>query len=121
MKYTFLIILILSLFVLPGCYYDTEEELYGATACDTTQVTYSLSVKPIIDSNCNSCHSTSSAQGGVILDTHSSLKGYADSGKLLGAIRHEPSYSPMPKGGSKLNQCSIATIEKWVAEGSLNN
>lgn len=117
----FKILIFLTFFVLPGCYYDIEEELYGSSVCDTSAVTYSLSVKPIIDASCNSCHSTASAQGGIILDSHSALKGYADSGQLLGVIRHESGYSPMPKGGSKLSDCNIVTIEKWVAAGSPNN
>ncbi len=106
------IFIIASLGIMQGCYYDVEEELYGTNLCDSAAVTYSLSVKPILDANCNSCHSTASAQGGVILDNHASVKGVAESGKLIGAINHEASYSPMPKGGSKLSDCNISTIEK---------
>ena len=116
--FTFGIILILAS---PGCYYDVEEELYGTGLCDTSAVTYSLSVKPILDANCNSCHNTLSAQGGVILDSHTAVKGFADSGQLLGAITHAAGFFPMPKGGSKMNDCNISTIETWVSGGTLNN
>jgi hypothetical protein len=111
---------LLVMLIFPGCYYDNEEELYGNN-CDTSSVTYSLSIKPIIDGSCNSCHSTASAQGGIILDTYTSLKGFADSGQLSGVINQKTGFSPMPKGGSKLSDCSISTIDKWITDGSPNN
>ncbi|MBL0343139.1 MAG: hypothetical protein IPP71_21085 [Bacteroidetes bacterium] len=99
-----------------GCYYDVEEELYPAsnTNCDTTNVSYNSTIKPIMDASCNSCHSAASAQGGVVLDTYTTLKDYAISGALLGVVRQESGFSPMPKGGNKLNDCSISKIEVWV-------
>ena len=116
-KYIFFAVALFSGIVLiQSCYYDVEEELYPSNvACDTLNVTYNNSVKSIIDANCNVCHSQSAAQGGVVLDTYSTLKGFGVSGALLGVIRHESGYSPMPKGGAKLNDCNIAKIEKWVA------
>jgi len=116
-----LMVILTSVLVAPGCYYDVEEELYGTGICDTSAVTYSLSVKPIMDASCNGCHSTAVAESGVILDTHASLKGFADSGSLLGVIRHETGYSMMPKGGSKLSSCNISIIAKWIADGTPNN
>jgi hypothetical protein len=105
-----------------GCYYDVEEELYpNAGFCDTSAVTYSLTVKPILDANCIVCHSTASNQGNVILDSHTEAKQYAESGQLLGAIKHEPGFSPMPQGGNKLNACNISKIEIWVNAGTPNN
>lgn len=100
-----------------SCYYDVEEELYPTdiNACDTTNVTYNVTIKPIIDAQCNSCHSAASAQGGIVLDTYTTLKDYALSGSLIGVVKQETGFSPMPKGGSKLNSCNIAKIEKWVA------
>lgn len=105
--------------LLQGCYYDVEEELYPEV-CDLSQVTYTLSVKPILDSYCTGCHSTANAQGGVILDSYLKVKQVVDSRNLLGAIKHTSPF-PMPKGLSKLSNCKISTIEKWVNEGALNN
>lgn len=104
---------------LQGCYYDVEEELYPEV-CDLSQVTYTLSVKPILDSYCTGCHSTANAQGGVILDSYLKAKQAVDSRNLLGAIKHTSSF-PMPKGLPKLSNCKISTIEKWINEGALNN
>lgn len=112
------------LFTITGCYYDVEEELYpsgGLAACDTSNVTYSQVIAPIINSNCISCHSQSLAQGNVNLEGFNNVKTYADNGLLLAVIRHEPGVTPMPQNGNKLSDCTILKIEKWVNEGSQDN
>jgi mono/diheme cytochrome c family protein len=109
---------------LGGCYYDKEEILYPGGNCDTTNVTYSGTVSGIINTNCNVCHSTASANangGGIQLDTHPKLKVYVDNGKLMGSINHAGGYSPMPKNATKLSSCDIAKIQAWVNAGALNN
>lgn len=120
-----LLICLLSVLSISSCYYDVEEDLYplngGGTGCDTSAVTYALKVKPIIDQNCINCHNQASQQGNVVLETHPDIVTYANSGQLLGAIKHQPGFSPMPKSGTKLNDCSILIIEKWVQSGSPNN
>ena len=117
------ILLMVSVTLLSGCYYDVEEELYPANdnSCDTADVTYSLTVKPIINDNCIVCHSQASQQGSVVLETYNDIQVYASSGQLLGAIKHQPGYSPMPQGGAKLSDCNILKIEKWVLSGIPNN
>jgi hypothetical protein len=120
--FLWMVVLVSGLYLLPGCYYDVEEELYPNNApCDTTNVTFSLSVKPILDADCNSCHGSTSPQGGIILDTYNGVLNHVNSGALLGAIRHDNGFLAMPQGGSKLSNCKIQTIEKWVADGALNN
>ena len=119
--------IVIALFLLmgavsTGCYYDVEDELYpSTTGCDTTTVTYALSIKPIIETNCLVCHSQASNQGNVVLEGHANLKSWVTNGRLLGAIRHESGFSPMPKGGAKLSDCNISKIEKWVADGTPDN
>ncbi len=109
-------------FCFSSCYYDVEDELYPSSgACDTLNITYSQTIAPLINSNCNSCHSASSAQGNVVLDTYAALKTYADNGKLLGVINHSSGYSPMPKNQSKLSTCNISKITIWINQGTPNN
>src|SRR5262245_30791598 len=106
---TLLLVVLTAITYTPGCYYDVEEELYPSGACDTTNVTYSLSVKPILDQNCNICHATgSTAGGGIVLDTYSGVNGVAQTGQLMGAIKHESGYSQMPKNAVQLDDCSIS-------------
>ena len=118
-----LLVLILVTSVLSGCYYDVEEELYPESfnSCDTSNVTYSQTVRPILDLNCMSCHSQLSQQGGVVLETYSNVISYVNSGQLLGAIKHDPGFEPMPQGVAKLSDCNILKIEKWVQTGSPDN
>jgi cytochrome c5 len=75
-----------------------------------------------MDQNCNVCHATgSTAGGGIVLDTHAGTSSVAQSGRLIGAVRHESGYSAMPKNGNQLDDCSILKLEIWVSEGSPDN
>lgn len=91
------------------------------TECDTINVTYALTIRPIIQNSCLGCHSGASPSGGIRLETHSDVVAVVNNGKLLGAIRHEQGYSAMPKNGAKLNDCYIKQIEKWIKNGAPNN
>lgn len=93
----------------------------GAISCDTTNVTYSGSVKPILNAYCNGCHAGSVPQGDINLTTYNEVKAQVNSGALLGSIEHGSAYSPMPKGGNKLNSCNITLIQKWIDSGALDN
>ncbi|WP_157593183.1 hypothetical protein [Rufibacter tibetensis] len=122
----FLTVSIFSVSVVSGCKDDKEEEITPTNnpqqqQCDTNAVTYSSTVSSIISSNCLSCHSSSLAQGGVALDTHTRVKAVADNGKLMGVITHAAGFKPMPLGGAKLSDCNIAKIKKWVDAGAPNN
>jgi hypothetical protein len=93
-----------------------------ASGCDTAKaITYTNDIKPIFSSNCgaadNSCHKGSSSNSGIDLSTYAGAKGIA--GSLVGAITWDGSVSNMPKGSSsKINDCSIAKIKKWVNSGT---
>ncbi len=91
------------------------------SACDTSNVKFSTTVKPIIDNNCMGCHSGSSPAGGIALTNYSQIKTVAANGRLLGSIEHAPGYSPMPKNMAMLSSCKIAQIKIWINEGMQNN
>ena len=122
-------LLIISLLaILAGCYYDNEEELYPEQGndCDTTNVTYSGTVYPVISSNCTSCHSGSTPQGNVLLEDYTSISAAAaipagQYGSLYGAISHDPGNSPMPKNGTQLSDCKIRQIKVWIDAGRPDN
>jgi hypothetical protein len=120
-------LLILALVVLAGCYYDNEEELYpNPPECDTTNVTYSGTIYPIIENNCKFCHGSGSQQGGILLEDYSSISAAAQKpagqpGSLYGAVSHHPDNYPMPKNGNKLSDCNIKKIEIWISDGTPNN
>ena len=117
-----LIVMMVLVTFLQSCYYDVAEELYpNPPACDTTNVSYSEDVWPIINANCTSCHSGGAPGGNVSLEDYDDIVRAAENGSLLGTIKHEDGWSPMPKGGGQLNDCDIATIESWVNDGTPNN
>jgi len=117
------ILLILTMAaLLQSCYYDNIEELYPqAPACDTTNVTYSNDIWPVISDNCTSCHSGGSPSANVSLSNYNEIAAAAQNGSLLGTIRHENGWSPMPKNGGKLPDCDIKKMETWVNAGTPNN
>jgi hypothetical protein len=118
-------LLLLLLLAFPwACTHESEEELYGKpdlANCDLSQVTYALTVRPILQQHCYSCHASSIASGNVVLDDYEGVKKQMNNGKLLGSIRHQPGHIPMPQDGPKLSDCNIARIVKWFDGGALNN
>ena len=112
--------LLLTGFTISGCYYDTEEELYSSVSCDTASVTYSGTVKPMIEQQCLSCHSGAQPSGGIDLSTYAAVKVQADNGQLYGAIAHLEGYQPMPQGG-KLSNCDISKVKIWVDASAPQN
>lgn len=102
--------------VISSCYRDNEEELYpksNSADCDTGNVTYNSTVKTIIDSKCKSCHSSGNQPD---LSSYSASKTYISNNTslFLSSIKQTGSAQPMPPDGSKLPDCDIKKIEKWI-------
>jgi hypothetical protein len=117
----FLLIFFLGFGMLfPSCYFDKEDTLYPFMKCDTTHVTYSQTIVPILSASCYVCHSSAHPELGVALDSWASIMVYVTNGKLIPAIDHTGPY-PMPKQGSMLDMCSIERIQRWIANGAPNN
>jgi len=119
-------LIIIFLFAISGCYYNSEEFLYPQVnnECDTLNVTFTLSVQPILSNFCLSCHSNSTAAsygGNIRLENYDDVKLRADNGSLLGSLSHANGFSPMPKGSSKLDNCQISVIQIWIDNGATNN
>ncbi len=114
----------LIIFFCISCYYDNEENLYPeiSNACDTTNVTFSSTITTMMSNSCLSCHSNSTAANfgnNIRLQDYSDVN--AQGQRVLGTIGHNSGFSPMPKGGAKLNDCLIVQFEVWVNNGSPNN
>lgn len=106
-----------------SCYNDNEYDLYpyAATPCDSTNTTYSKTMTSIMTANCNVCHSTAIASGGVITDTWDGLSVVALNGKLWGGVSWASGYKNMPNGGTQLSSCDLAKIKNWINQGAPNN
>jgi hypothetical protein len=94
---------------------------YCDQLCDTVNVTYAETVWPIVQGRCFGCHNGPSPQGGISLDNYENIVAVANTGKLMGSIKHEPGFSPMPQNGAKLSDCNITQIQKWINDGTPNN
>jgi len=120
------------LVLLAGCYNDKYDKLYPAipinpATCDTTTITYSHDIQPIIVANCynpaaGTCHNAVGSSG-YNYEVFSVLQSNALSGWLLTDITFNPTrgHNSMPKGGTKLSDCDINKITRWVNQGALQN
>ncbi len=111
----------IGMIVFSSCYNDNYATLYPTGACDTTNVTFTASVMPVISANCTGCHSGSAPAGNLSLTNYNDVVASLNSGRLMGSIRHDPGYSAMPKGGNKLSNCDIAKITNWINQGFPDN
>jgi hypothetical protein len=91
-------------------------ENYGG--CDTTGITYTNTIKTLMDNKCIGCHYPNSTTGGGFdLSTYEKVKAVAVSGDLYGDIAFQPGYNKMPKGGAKLSTCTIQQVNAWIHQG----
>ncbi|MFT5724350.1 MAG: hypothetical protein ACI9JN_001469 [Bacteroidia bacterium] len=91
-----------------------------SNVCDTSNVTFSMNVWPIIDATCRGCHAGSAASGGVKITNYNQLKAIVDNGNLENVLSRNGPKSPMPPGGP-LQKCASDQIRIWIAEGAKDN
>ncbi len=108
------------LLLFTGCYYDVEEELYPAGTCDTSGVSYTTAIVPLINQYCISCHSGTAPSGNIDLSDYTNVKLYVDDGSFYGSISHNANWSAMPQGGNKLDDCTLLKVQTWINNGSPN-
>lgn len=89
------------------------------TGCDTASVSFSAFIKPLMTAKCTGCHSASSPQGNISLVTYDQVRAQALNGKLYTSISKTTGF--MPKGGVRLDDCTIGKIKAWVDAGAKNN
>ena len=87
---------------------------------DTANVTFSKSVKPMLDTYCVGCHKTGAASGSVLLDSYTGVKIYVDNQRLFGTMSAQQGYSLMPPTG-KLTDCQLLVVQKWILQGAKND
>ncbi|MEZ5013506.1 MAG: hypothetical protein R2794_04380 [Chitinophagales bacterium] len=81
----------------------------------TTTVTYTNTVKAIVDANCgNACHNASKPAAGINLTTYENVRKETLNGQLIPAIQHAEGVDPMPKMRPQLDEASINAIVAWA-------
>lgn len=93
----------------------------GAGGCDTLNMSFSQDVYPILQNKCLGCHSGTSPQGNVRLETYAQVSNFVSNGKLSGVIERKAGYVPMPYNQPKMDACLIAKIRSWISDGAPNN
>ncbi len=117
---TGIFVMILGFIVLfSACSSDSEDDI--GPDCDLSNVTYAGTIAPIMQANCNSCHSGSVPSAGIVTADYQGLQAIALDGRLLGTINHDAGFSPMPKGQPQLDECLREQIALWVNEGAPDN
>ena len=84
--------------------------------CDTTSVTFSGQVWPMMESYCTGCHSASAPGGGIVIADYADMVALAENGSLMGSIRWESAYAKMPTN-QMLSECNISVLQKWIDDG----
>jgi hypothetical protein len=93
--------------------------------CDTAgTIKYSTQIAGILKSNCTGCHNSSLASGNVNLTTYDGVHVTVQTVRngtpvLLGSVKRMTGFVAMPPS-LNLDECSIAAIEKWIAQGAGN-
>lgn len=90
--------------------------------CQVPQkVSYALEVAPVIEANCFTCHAPDvykKKASRVKLYDYEHLREKAESGLLMGSVKHEKGFIAMPyKKGVKIDTCDIALLQAWVDQG----
>ena len=89
--------------------------------CDTTTISYSVDVFPVISEYCLGCHGAINPSAGIPLTTYEEIQTLALSGTLFETINHSAGYVPMPYNQEQLSQCTIDKIASWIEKGALDN
>lgn len=112
--------------LLAACTSQNGEDLLArggvpTPACDTGAVTYAGTVAPLLQARCTGCHGSSGPAGGLNLSSYAQVRAVAANGQLMGTVSHAPGFRPMPQGGTKLSDCDLAKLQRWVDAGAPNN
>jgi len=118
---TILVCAVLATLLLNGCYYDNEEELYPSNFCDTLNVTYANTVRPIIQARCATpgCHVAGGDGTGDFIVFGEFAEQVAN-GRVLRSITRDPAGIPMPPSAA-LPPCELRQIQLWIEAGANNN
>ena len=107
-----------------GCTYDVLPPLEKPTLpCDTAGApTWSGTIVPIMQAHCAlpGCH-VPGGQGTGDYNTWAGLHAKVVDGTLIPSIEWAPNAIAMPAEGTKLSDCDIAIIVRWVNAGAPNN
>jgi hypothetical protein len=110
------------LFLFSKCTSENEENLLKGKVCDTLNLSYSVDIKPIFETNCYVCHDHNTKSGGFNIEDYNEIVIRLTNSKLINAINRIPGYPlQMPKNTDKLPECTIKKISAWNNAGHPQN
>ncbi len=121
MKYLYIVLSFIAISSLAvSCKKDKAPGVGPVDVCADT-VSFTQVVQPLIEQNCatSGCHDANTAQSGFNFSGHFNISVFSDS--MIGAIRHDPGFVPMPFAQPKFADSLIQQIECWIAQGKLDN
>jgi hypothetical protein len=94
---------------------NPEGDLPSDTPVQATpgQVSYSQTIKPLLDQFCNICHSATG--------TSPALDSYTDAVKSAKASNEAIQSARMPLGGATLSEVQKQAFQDWVDQGTPND
>lgn len=99
-----------------SCTYESVEPVNKIVVTDSV-ISYAKTIGPLVDAQCNSCHSNGSSDGDFM--TYAGLKNKADNGSLYNrvvVVKDMP-----PSGSGTLTDLEISYMAAWIKQGSQNN
>lgn len=111
---------------------DTTKTVDNTPKCDTLNVTYLKTIKPLIVKYCYNCHTDTSTHPNrnsyAFFNDFKQLKQYATARSVTNSkyttiqARIRQIESPaMPLGLPPMSECDIRKIEIWISQGALEN
>src|SRR5882672_5885392 len=115
-------LLISAIICIQSCSRNNVETVAGPNPCDTTQVSFQRDVVPILENYCYQCHSNNNTifSNGVSLEGYDNFKGWCQSGYVIGDIKQQDGFTPMPYGKPKISDCAINKISAWINQNFPN-
>jgi len=117
MKQIFFPVIFILFLLLVSCTNDSESDLMDPNISAT--ITYTNSIKTIMDNNCNFCHGNIPSNGAPMsLTTYQNVKDAVLSRGLIDRIsKAQDAPGMMPYGGTRLPQSSIDQVISWKNSG----
>ena len=84
--------------------------------CDTSSVSYTAHIWPMMETYCTGCHSANAPGGGIVIAGFEDMVALAENGSLMGSIRWESDYARMPTN-QQLSDCQITQLQQWIDNG----
>jgi uncharacterized membrane protein len=89
--------------------------------CDTSAVSFSNGIMPIVELSCLGCHSGANPSGDLLLTNYEEIKFIAETGILMSSVSQDGQAVAMPLNLPPLPDCQIDMFALWIAAGTPDN